>query len=785
MIKNYIKIAFRNLWKSSVYSALNIFGLAIGITCAGLIFLWVEDEMSYNSNFDNSELIYSVSKSQKYNGTWRTSNQATPGPLGPDLKKTVPGIEFASRSSYSQFLVDINGKSIKKIGRYVDPEYLDIFQLDFLEGNSETALKEIKSIVITKTMADQLFGTNGSALNQNIKLNNEEDFTVSGVVEDLPSNVTYKFECLIPFRNFEISNPFALEYGSNFTTTLVKLSPNADLEKVDKGVRDFAFNTFEKEDVFYSLLALKDWRLRSSFVNGKQAGGRIEYINLFIFIALCILLLASINFMNLATARSEKRANEVGVRKALGSNKVNLVFQFITEAVLTTVIAGLLSIALIAILLPQFNTLIQKQLSIGWNDPVHVTSLLVIILSLGILAGVYPAFYLSSFKPVEVLTGIKTTKSSASYIRKGLVVGQFALSIVFIICTLTVYEQIQHVKGRELGFSKDNLIQIPVTGDIIKNFVPIEQELTASNGIESIALSNSTILDGGFNGAGLTWQGGTDTEDILISSRFVSDKFFETAGIKLKEGRLFNNDIVKDTSSTVISSSFAQLMGEGSAIGKTINRYGYNLTVIGVTENYLYDDMYGTSDPVLFYHNYNQSRFLYVRVHPEADLTTSIGTIEKTLDTYNPAFPLEYNFVDAEFNARFQSENLVGKLSQIFALLAVLISCLGLFGLSAYTTERRKKEIGIRKVLGSKVYNIVRLLSVDFIKLVLIAIIIAIPVGYFLMNNWLQDYAYRIDVNFWVLFIAAVTAVTIALLTVSFQAIKAAIANPVISLRSE
>lgn len=785
MIKNYIKMAFRNLWKSRGYSALSIFGLAIGITCAALIFLWVEDEVSYNSHFEESELIYSVSKNQKYDGEWRTSNQATPGPLSADLKKTVPGIEFASRSYYSQFLVNINGKSIKKIGRYVDPEYLDIFHLNFLEGNQETALKEIKSIVITRTMADQLFGINKSALNENIKLNNEEEFTITGVVQDVPSNVTYQFECLIPFKNFEIANPFALEYGSNFTTTIVKLSPHANLEKVNKSVRDFAFNTFDKKDLYYSLLALKDWRLRSSFVNGKQAGGRIEYVNLFTFIALCILLLASINFMNLATARSEKRANEVGVRKALGSNKASLIIQFLSEALMTTVIAGLLSIALIAILLPRFNILIGKQLDIGWNDPLHIASLLVIIVSLGIMAGIYPAFYLSSFKPVEVLTGIKTSKSSASYIRKGLVIGQFALSIVFIICTLTVYEQVQHVKGRELGFSKDNLIQIPVNGDLIKNFEPIEQELTTSNNIESVALSNSTILDGGFNGSGLTWQGGIDTKDILISSRFVSNKFFKTAGIKLKEGRLFSNDIVKDTASTVISSSFARLMGEGSAIGKTINRYGYNLTVIGVTENYLYDDMYGTSDPVLFYHNYNQSRFLYARVNPEADLTTSIATIKETLNKYNPAFPLEYSFVDAEFNARFQSENLMGKLSQIFALLAVLISCLGLFGLSAYTTERRKKEIGIRKVLGSKVYNIVKLLSVDFIKLVLIAIMIAMPVGYFLMNNWLQDYAYRIDFNYWVLLIAAVMAVTIALLTVSFQAIKAAIANPVHSLRTE
>ncbi|WP_194852242.1 ABC transporter permease [Nonlabens antarcticus] len=787
MIRNYIKIAWRNLWKSKGYSALNIFGLAIGITCAALIFLWVEDELNYNTYFADSELIYEVPSNQEYDGEWRTFKQATPGPLAADLKRNVPGIDFTSRVRESGFLLNANDKSINKTGSYVDPEYLNIFKFDFLEGDASTALKDIKSIVITRTMADQLFGEDVHVLGESIKLNNQEIFKITGVVADLPPNVTYDFDCLLPFRNFEVDNPWTKEYGANFANTFVKLAPNSDFETVDQGVRDFVMNKFGEDDSVFFLHAMKDWHLRGteSYENGEPAGGRILYVRLFTVVALFILLIACINFMNLSTARSEKRANEVGVRKALGSDKRSLINQFITEAVMTTAIASLFSIAFITILLPFYNTLIEKQLTIGWDNPMHIIGLVVITLGLGILAGLYPAFYLSSFKPVDVLKGVRTTSGSASFIRKGLVIGQFAISIVFIICTFTVYEQIQYVKGRDLGYNKENLLRVPVNGDIVKNFEPIQQELLAGNQIKNIALCDSQILNGGNNGSGLTWQGGNDTENILVSYRHVSNDFFQTVGIKLIDGRPFSTDIAKDSTSAIISETFARLMGEGSAVGKKINRWGDDFTVIAVAEDYLYGDMYGTSDPVLFLNAPDQARFLYLRFPREADVTAALHQIEQTLTKYNPAFPLEYEFVDAGFDAQFKSENLVGKLSQIFALIAVIISCLGLFGLSAYTAEQRRKEIGVRKVLGSSVTNIVKLLSRDFLKLVLISVIIAIPVGYFLMDNWLQDYAYRIEFNFWIFLFAAVIALAIALLTVSFQAVKAAIANPVNSLKTE
>ena len=785
MFKNYIKIAFRNLWKNKGYSALNIFGLAIGIACAALIFLWIEDEVSYDSNFTDTELIYKIPSNQLYEGEWRTFSQATPGPLAADLKSAIPGIEYIARAKQSDFLLNNKDKSINQSGWYVDPEYLDIFSLDFLEGSPQDALIETKSIIITRATADKLFGRGQFVLGNNINLNNKEDFIITGVVADLPENVTYDFEWLVPFRNFEIEYPWVAEYGRNFATTFIKLESTASFEMVDKGVRDFVLNKFDEDDTVFFLHAMKDWRLRSRFENGEQSGGRIQYVILFSIIALFIIVIASINFMNLATARSEKRANEVGVRKALGSEKRSLINQFIIEAVMTTLIAGVLGIGIIAILLPQYNRLVEKQLTMGWDNPLYIAGLLSITVVLGILSGLYPAFYLSSFKPVEVLKGINKSNVSANWIRKGLVVGQFVISIVFIISTFIVYEQLQHVKNRELGYDKENLIRIPVNGDIVKNFTPIKQELINSNDVEHIALSNSQILNGGNNGSGFTWQGGSNTEDVLISFRLVSSDFFQTTGIKIEKGRSFYQDMVRDSTSVIVSKSFAAMLGKSDIIGKKITRDEESYTVVGIAEDYIYGDMYGTSDPVMFVHNHDDARYLYVKLKNNTAISTTLSNIEKTLGRYNPAFPFEYEFVDTSFNERFKSENLVGKLSSIFAVLAIIISCLGLFGLSAYTAEQRRKEIGVRKVLGSSAANIVRLLSADFLKLVLLAVVIAVPAGYFLMDNWLQDYWYRIDIKLWVFAIAAVLALVIAFATVSFQAIKAAIANPIKSLRTE
>lgn len=782
MILNYIKIAFRSLLKNKGYSFLNIFGLAIGITCASLIFLWVEDELNFDS-FEKQDEVYYVPSNQNYDGEWRTF-YSTPGPLAQVMKDEVPGIIKASRSIGEDLLFSVGDNSINRSGRYADADFLDIFSLKFIEGNASDAFNKPEAIVITQETAEQLYGKDTKVLGNILRANNQDNYVITGVIENLPKNVSFPFNWVAPFERISNGEEWMNEYGSFFSDTFVELSPEANLEAVDTHVRKLLFEKTDESDSQVFLHSIKDWHLRSKFKDGKIVGGRITYVHLFTIIALIILLIACINFMNLSTARSEKRANEVGVRKAMGSGRSRLMMQFISEALIMAFIASFVSVLFLLILLPQFNLLIDKNLVLGLTNSVHITVLLSITIFCGVLAGLYPAFYLSSFKPIEVLKGVKSTHGSASFIRKGLVVGQFTVSIVFIIGTIIVFQQIQHVKNRELGYEKDQLISMKVNGDIVEKFSTIKQDLINTGAIKDVALSNSELLSGGNNGSGLHWTGGTNTEDVLISFRLISSSFFNTTGMEIIEGRGFSENMLQDSTSVLITQSFAKLMGEGSAIGKQVTR-GDTYTVVGVVKDFQYGDMYETSDPVLFLNYHDEARYFYLKTNADIATTDMLTKVEAVMKKNNPAYPFEYTFVDENFNAKFQSEQLVGKLSQIFALLAILISCLGLFGLAAYTAEQRNKEIGIRKVLGASVSGIVKLLSKDFLKLVVLSILISIPIAWLAMNNWLQSYAYRIEINWWIFIIAGILAILIALATVSFQAVKAALANPVKSLKTE
>ncbi|WP_299275583.1 ABC transporter permease [uncultured Psychroserpens sp.] len=786
MILNYIKIAFRTLLKNKGYSFLNIFGLAIGITCASLIFLWVEDELNFNEDFARQDEIYIVPTNQNYEGEWRTF-YSSPGPLAQDMKNDIPGVLKATRSSQETRLFAVGDNSINRTGRYADADFLDIFSLKFIEGRRKNTFTNPEAIVLTQETAEQLFGIGEKALGKVVRVSNRDNYLVTGVVENLPKNVSFPFDWVAPFERYRDGAEWMTQYGNNFSDTFVELTPEADFETVDKQLRGLIKTKEERTDDYAFLHTIKDWHLRSKFENGKKVGGRITYVRLFTVIAFIILLIACINFMNLSTARSEKRANEVGVRKAMGSGRGRLITQFISEALILSFIATILSVILLAVLLPQFNLIIDKSLELGLSNPMHVFGLFGIALACGLLAGLYPAFYLSSFKPVEVLKGLKVTEGSATLIRKGLVVGQFTISIVFIIVTILVYQQIQHVKNRELGYDKDQLLSMRVNRDIIDKFDVIQQDLISSGSVYNIALCNSQLLSGGNNGSGFQWKGGTDTEDVLISFRNISEGFFDTTGMEIIEGRGFSRNIDADSTYTLVSESLAKMMSNEneSAIGKTISRDDDVLEVIGVVKDYLYGDMFGSSDPVLFFNYHNYARYMYIKTKDGVPIAEALSTIETVLKKHNPAYPFEYTFVDESFDAKFKNEQLVGELSQIFAILAILISCLGLFGLAAYTAEQRRKEIGVRKVLGASVSGIVKLLSKDFLKLVVISIVIAIPIAWYFMRDWLQDYAYRIEINWKVFAAAGIIAVLIAMLTVSFQAIKAAIANPADSLKTE
>ena len=778
-----------------MYSSLNIFGLAFGIACAGLIFLWVEDELNYDQFNTKKNLLYFVKENQKYDSYTATFG-STPGVLAPAMQAEIPGIANTCRMTEDDAskLITIGNKSMYATGRYAEPSLFTMFTLPFVEGNAHTAFTQLYSMVITQRTAKKFFGNDKNVVGKTVRVDNKQDYVISGVLKDIPENSSLQFEWVAPFQVWFQSSDWAHKWSNNCLSTYVELKPGVRPASVNALLYNFIQQREPTSIARPFLFRMSDWHLRNIFENGIQTNkGAIEYVHLFTIIAWIILLIACINFMNLATARSEKRAREVGVRKVLGANKQNLIFQFIGEALLMSVLATVVATILMFWVLPFFNTLVEKNLALNVTNPLHATSLVALTCLCGLIAGSYPSLYLSSFNPVAVLKSLKIKTGSAAFIRKGLVVLQFSISIIFIISTIVVYQQIQHIKNRSLGFNKNNLVQIDMTGDMAKNYAAIKQDLQNTGVVMNTALSDHTTLYGGNNTGGLTWDGKSTTAQILISQRYVSDGFFSNAGIKILEGRDIrpsDSAFFNKTINIVITETLEKLMGKGSALGKTLHfegdTSGVKAQVVGVVNDYVYGDMYGKPDPVMFFYgNPGNTTEMYVRLKPMANTEMSLTAIENVLKKDNPGYPFTYQFVDDQFNKMFLNEMLISKLSRIFTLLTIIISCLGLFGLTTYTAERRTKEIGVRKVLGASVTGIAALLSKDFLKLVGLSCLVAFPISWWEMNSWLKNYNYRIEISWWIFFAAGISSVLIALITISFQSVKAAIVNPIKSLRTE
>ena len=757
--------------------------------------MWVENEVSFDQFNTKKDQLYFVKENQKYDAYTATFS-STPGLLGPAMQSEIPGIANTCRMNEDNAskLFTIGDKSMYAGGHFAEASIFSMFSFPFAQGNAVNAFKELHSMVITQKTAKKFFGTDKDVIGKSVRVDNKQDYIITGVLKDIPENSSIQFEWLAPFQVWYDASEWAHHWGNNCLATYVELKPGVQPASVNKLLYNFIQKKEPQSIAKPFLFSMNDWHLRDQFDNGKQTGGGgITYVHLFSVIAWIILLIACINFMNLATARSEKRAKEVGVRKVLGAGKQNLIFQFIAEALFMALLSAVVAVVIIALTLPAFNTLVQKNLSLGLNNPQHLVALLAITLVCGLVAGSYPSLYLSSFRPVFVLKGIKLKDGSAAVIRKGLVVLQFGISIILIISTVIIYQQIQHVKNRSLGFNKNNLLQIGMTGDMAKNYAPIHQQLLNTGMVESVALSDYVTLYDGNNTGGLTWDGKTSTAQILISQRNVSPGYFSTSGIKILEGRDVqetDSAMVNKTVNMVITQSLEKLMGEGSALGRRIyyegDTSGMQAQVVGVVNDYVYGNMYGKPDPVMFFYiKPENTTQMYVRLKPHANVEKSLAQIQSIIQKNNPAYPFTYQFVDDQFAQMFTNEGLISNLSKVFAALAIIISCLGLFGLAAYTAERRTKEIGIRKVLGASVSGIARLLSKDFLRLVAISCIAAFPVAWWMMHSWLQNYQYRITISWWIFLLASAVAILIALLTVSFQAIKAAIANPVKSLRTE
>jgi ABC-type antimicrobial peptide transport system permease subunit len=794
MIKNYFKIAWRNLIKSKGYSAINIGGLAVGMAVAMLIGLWVYDELSFDKYHKNYDRIAQVMQHANFNGKLETQ-VANPALMGPELRnKYGSDFKYVVQSSWTGgHLLTIGDKHITKKGNYFEPDAPEMLTLKMLKG-TRAGLKDPYSIMLSASAAESIYGKE-DPINKVIKLDRLYDVKVTGVYEDLPDNTSFReIKIMMPWALWLVQNPWASKmeepWGSNFSQTFVQIADNTDMAKVSAKIKNAKLNNVTKEEAKYQwvvfLQPMSKWNLYNEFKNGVNTGGNIQYVWLFGIIGIFVLLLACINFMNLATARSEKRAKEVGIRKAIGSVRWQLIKQFFAESYLVVMLSFALCLILVWLLLPLFNDVAGKKIEIAWTSPVFWAFSLVFILITGLLSGSYPALYLSSFQPLKVLKGTFRVGRFASVPRKVLVVAQFTVSIMLIIGTIIIYQQIQYAKNRPIGYTRNGLINLNMEKEIQEHYETIRTELKNSGAVEEMAASNSPLTEVWNTNGGFQWEGKDPNMAVDFPNNTVSYEFGKTVNWKIKEGRDFSKDFATDSAAFVINESAARFLGFKNPVGTVIKWNDEPYTIIGIVTDIMQESPFYPIRPTLYHvDSYDNMYNLILKLNPKQNAKQSLSSIAGVLKKYTPNVPFDYKFVDEEFGGKFRAEERIGKLSSYFAILAVFISCLGLFGMASFVAEQRSKEIGIRKVLGASVTNLWRLLSTEFFLLVLLSCIIASPIAWYYLKSWLANYDYRIRISWEVFVLAAAAALIITLLTVSFQAIKAAVANPVKSLRTE
>jgi len=794
MIKNYFKIAWRNLKKNKVYSLINITGLAAGMAVAMIIGLWIYDEISTDKHFKNYNSLYQVMMNQTFDGK-RGSQTALPFPLGEELKAKYPDFKGVARCDWGGKHSLVYGeKKIGKTGHFLDADGVDMFSLKILNGDKKP-LDDPYSIVLTDETANILFGRE-NPVGKMVKMDNSINLKVTAVVSKQPKNSSLSFDYLIPFQLQEKAYDYIKLYhktnwGNNSWQVFVQLNDNATEKTVNPKIKDVVISHFTDENTLQSIKPelfihpMSKWRLYNDFENGKNTGGFIKYIKMFGILGLIVLLIACINFMNLSTARSEKRAKEVGVRKAVGSAKKDLIRQFLSESMLIAALSFVFALLLVFIALPFFNQLTDKAMSLQISNPLFWGIMIVFTILTGLLAGSYPAFYLSSFSPVRVLKGNFKAGKNSSLPRKILVVVQFASSVVLMIGTAVIYQQIQYGKNRPIGFNNKGLISVNWSDDISNHFDALQQELVGTGAVSSICKSNSPPSQIFSNNNGWEWKNSQPVEKTVVFSTIATSyDYTKTMGIKLLAGRDFSKDFA-DSNSVLLNEAAVKRMGLKNPVGERLKWNDRPMTVVGVVPDVQMESPYRPISPATIIFNQGWVGYVNVRLNPSLPVSKALALIKPVFDKYNPAYPFEYQFADEEYAKKFNYEELVGNLAAIVAILAVFISCLGLFGLASFTAEQRVKEIGVRKVLGASVFNLWQLLSKDFVILVMIACAIAMPIAWYSMNEWLKGYEYRISIGMGVFIAVIAVAVVITLITVSFQAIKAAIANPVKSLRTE
>jgi ABC-type antimicrobial peptide transport system permease subunit len=757
------------------------------MTCSLLIMLWVKDELHMDKFHQNDKRLYRVMENQFYSGDISTF-PSTPGILAENIVKDIPDIQLASQMLWEEEpLFTVGNTFDKEKGRYVQKDFLRMFSFKLAKGDAATALARPDAVVISKKLADKYFiGEN--PVGKLIKIDNKENVIVTGVLEEIPKSSSLKFDFLLNYGLWFKRNDWAKEWGNNGPRCYVLLAANTSVDKVNAKIKNYIKSKDKKSNVELFLQNYGESYLYSNWDNGKQNGGRIEYVRIFSVVAIIILLIACINFMNLATARSLRRAREIGVRKVVGAGKPQLIGQFIGESLFVSFLAMCLSLLIVALLLPTFNSLTDKHLSLNLSDTSFLLMVVILIVVTGVTSGFYPALFMSSLRPIVVLKGMLKFKSGATYFRKALVVFQFALSIILILGMIIIYRQIDYIHNKNLGFAKEGLLYMPLEGELQKNFMTFKQELLKQPGIKNVSSAQSSPLETGSSTSGVKWPGKDTTKLILFSTNPITYDYIKTMGIQLVNGRDFSSDYSLDTMNYLINEAAARKIGYKDPVGKELTMWDDKGVIIGVMKDYHHNSLHVPIEPLilrLFKQSWN-SYWGNVIIRTEKGKTKqAISSMEKVFKQFNPGFPFKYYFTDDEISKNYKAEHTVSKLSRYFAFLAIFISCMGLFGLVMFTTEQRTKEIGIRKVLGASVPGIVQMLSKDFLKLVFIAAVIAFPVAWWAMHKWLADFAYRIDIGWWVFVVAGIAAALIALVTISFQAIKAAITNPVKSLRTE
>jgi putative ABC transport system permease protein len=785
MIKNYLKIAWRNLFRNKGFSLTNILSLATGITCTILILLWVQDEISYNKFHTNYKNIYQVMATRDFNNQVFT-DQNMVMPLAKTIEQEIPQVKNAVVTTHPQpHVLSYGEQKLKKQGYTVSEHFFDMFSWKFIQGNPATAIQDAYSLILTESSAKALFD-NDDAINKIIRIDNEYDAKVTAVIADVPGNSTLQFEFI---NTFNYDGDYIKRSMNNWKNSswnvFVQPLPGASMQLIEKRINDvkISHDPDDKKISTYFGFPMSKWRLYSDFKDGKNVGGMIKYVRLFTIIAFIILLIACVNFMNLSTARSEKRAKEVGVRKTLGSNKKQLIIQFFFESIILSFIAFAFSVIAVFILLPSFNSLVKKDLSLNLSQPLFWLGAFLIVVITGIVAGSYPALYLSSFKPVRVLKGVLLPGKTGILPRRILVITQFVISFLLISATLIVYRQIQHIRDRETGYNPNNLISISASPDVTKNFAAIKQELLNTGMVNALTRTMSPITEIWWRQPAPDWEGKPASANIIFSGQNIDVDFTKTMGIKMLEGKDFAGT-PSDSASIILNKAAIEVMGLKHPVGMKM-RNGNSYTVIGVMDNVVMGSPFEPVDPMMIYFDPANTYSVSIRLNSSAELRKALQSIGTIFKKYNPAYPFEYKFTDQEFENKFITEDLIKKLTNIFSLLAIFICCIGLAGLASFTIEKRFKEIGIRKVLGASVQQVLALISKEFLKLVLIAFVIAVPLTWWLMNDWLQNYTYRVSINAWMFAIVGFLVLLLTLIVVSLNTIRAAVANPAKSLRTE